>query len=49
MRLNMLLGTLLGFWKGEFDWIWWITMLMGGTTGHLIIAFLERKLKNKQK
>lgn len=52
MRLNMLIGTLLGFtiafliisiWKNDFDWSFWIFMLFGGTIGHLGIAFLTRK------
>ncbi|WP_165769177.1 hypothetical protein [Virgibacillus profundi] len=52
MKLNMLIGTLLGFTtvfiimgfvNNEFNWIWLIAMLTGGVIGHLGIAYLTRK------
>lgn len=54
MRLNILIGTLLGFtfaflitsiWKNDFDWSFWLFMMLGGTIGHLGIAFLTHKKK----
>jgi hypothetical protein len=51
----MLIGTLLGFtfvfiitgiWKNDFDWGFWLFMMLGGTIGHLGVAFLTRK-KNR--
>lgn len=52
MKLNMLLGTLIGFtvvfvvsgfWTNEFTWSWWAAMLIGGTIGHLIFAYFVQK------
>ena len=49
MRWNILFGIFIGFtlvflvqglWKNEFDWSWWIAMLIGGTIGYLLIAYL---------
>lgn len=56
MRLNMLIGTLLGFTfafliisilQNDFDWSYWLILLLGGTIGHLGIAFLTRKTNKK--
>lgn len=56
MKLNILLGTLFGFsivfivgglWTGEFNWGLWISMLIGGTIGHLIIAYLIKNRTDK--
>lgn len=49
---GMLFGTLIGFsivffvrgfWTEEFDWGWWISMLLGGTIGFVIFAFIVGK------
>lgn len=56
MRLNMLLGTLIGFtvaffifgfWKDNLDWSLWIALLAGGAIGHFIIAIISKHEKNK--
>ncbi len=56
MKLNMLLGTLIGFtiafilygfWKGMFDWSLWFALLIGGWIGHLIMANVHGRKKNK--
>lgn len=56
MRLNMLLGTLIGFtvaffmlsfWRGHVDWSLWIALMIGGAIGHFIIAIISKHKKNK--
>ncbi|WP_176223953.1 hypothetical protein [Thalassobacillus devorans] len=58
MKLNILAGILIGFsiaflikgvWTGDFDWGWWITMLIGGTIGGLIFTILVRDKENGSK
>ena len=47
MRLNMLLGTLIGFTiaffmlsflRGHVDWSLWIALMIGGAIGHFIMV-----------
>ncbi|SDL86768.1 hypothetical protein [Sediminibacillus halophilus] len=51
-RFSLYIGILLGFtiaflfasiWKNDFDWGWWIGMMMGGTIGCLIIDLLTKR------
>jgi len=57
VRLNTLLGTLLGFsvafflfglWKGELDWSLWICLMIGGIIGHFIMVNIKERKNNKQ-
>ncbi|SDJ79858.1 hypothetical protein [Sediminibacillus albus] len=54
MKLHLAAGILAGFtivfiikglWTSEFDWIWWLSMMIGGIIGSLIAALLTRKGK----
>lgn len=54
MKLNFLFGILSGFTiafviygyiKGEFNWSFWVSMLIGGTIGHFMVAFFSNKKK----
>lgn len=57
MRLNILLGTLIGFtvaffifgfWKGNLAWSLWIALLIGGTIGHFVMVNVNERKKNKR-
>ncbi|WP_153461995.1 MULTISPECIES: hypothetical protein [Sediminibacillus] len=48
-RYSLYIGILSGFtiafligaiWRKEFDWGWWISMMIGGTIGCLVIDLL---------
>ncbi|MFD1020924.1 hypothetical protein [Thalassobacillus hwangdonensis] len=49
VKVNLLIGTLIGFsivflirglWTGDFDFSWWIGMLLGGVFAYFLLALV---------
>ncbi|WP_167263801.1 tRNA U-34 5-methylaminomethyl-2-thiouridine biosynthesis protein [Alkalibacillus almallahensis] len=57
MKHTVLLGILIGFtavfliwgvFTEEFDWSWWIGMLIGGLIGYIVAYNLWNKMKQSK-